>query len=241
MPVEPSLSLVVPAYDEARTIVSCLRSIRGYFEARAEAFEIIVVADGTDGTRELASGAAAGDERVQVIGSRERLGKGHAIRRGVELARGRRVGYVDADDKTPIEEYARIEPWLDRGYDVVIGTRHAAGVTIERPQRWYRRAGSAAFRAAVRTLGLSDLSDTQCGFKFFRGDVARHLFSRIRTDGYMFDVEVLALAHRAGYRVREVPIRWRDDGDSRLELIRGNARNLRDLIRIHRSVRRQAW
>jgi len=232
-----SVSLILPAYNEARTIAPVVRSVREYFESRGESFELIVVADGDDGTRELAAGATPNDGVVKVLDSPERLGKGHAIRRGAEVATGAVIGYADADDKTPIEEYELVAPWLRQGYDVVIGTRHAQGSRIEHAQRWYRQLGSVGFRAAVHALGLSDLSDTQCGFKFFRADVARDLFHHARIDGYMFDVEILALARLAGYRIREVPIRWRDDGDSRLELVRGNLRNLRDLMRIRRSVR----
>ena len=227
-----SVSLILPAYNEARTIAPVLRSVREYFESRGEVFELIVVADGDDGTRELAASATPGDGVVKVIGSAERLGKGHAIRRGAELATGAVIGYADADDKTPIEEYELVAPWLRQGYDVVIGTRHAQGSKIEHAQRWYRQVGSVGFRAAVHALGLSDLSDTQCGFKFFRGEVARDLFARQVIDGYMFDVEILYLAVRAGYRVREVGVRWRDDGDSRLDLVAGYWRNLRDVLGI---------
>lgn len=235
-PPQRSLSLILPAYEEGRTIAAQLRELHEFFAARGDPFELVVVADGTDATADEARRAAPGDGTVIVIESRDRLGKGHAIRRGAAIARYARIGYADADGKTPIAEYESVARWLDAGEDVVIGTRHAPGARIEREQRWYRRLGSRGFRALVRTAGLSDLSDTQCGFKFFRADVARALFARARTDGYMFDVEILALARRAGCSIREVPVRWRDDGDSRLELIRGNARNLRDLVRIHRAL-----
>lgn len=237
MPISPrSLSLILPAFEEERTIAAELRSLRAFFEAHGEPFELVVVADGNDATAEEARRATANDGTVVVIESRARRGKGHAIRRGAAVARYARIGYADADGKTPITEYDAVARWLDAGDVVVIGTRHAPGARIEREQRWYRRLGSRGFRALVHGLGLSDLSDTQCGFKFFRADVARALFAHSRIDGYMFDVEILALARRAGHRIREVPVRWRDDGDSRLELVRGNAANLRDLVRIRRAL-----
>ncbi len=148
-------------------------------------------------------------------------------------AKGGVVGFVDADYKTPIEEMEKLLPWLERGADVVIGSRGMADSRVEVPQPFYRRIGSRGFGVFMHlTVGLWGIRDTQCGFKFFRGDVARDLFARQRIDGYMFDVEMLYLAGRSGYRVKEVGIRWHDDGDSRLELVAGNWRNLLDVLRI---------
>ena len=227
------LSLVVPAYNEAGRIRQTLESMRSHLEARALDYEVIVAADGDDATREIVAEMARGDGRLTVLGSPERGGKGHGIRLGVARAHGRIVGFVDADDKTPIEEMDKMLPWLDQGFDLVIGSRGLADSRVEVPQAFYRRVGSRAFGVAMHLiLGLWDVRDTQCGFKFFRGDVARDLFARQRIDGYMFDVEILHLAHRSGYRVKEVGVRWRDDGDSRLDLVAGNWRNLVDLLRI---------
>ena len=168
-----------------------------------------------------------------MIGSAERGGKGRGIRNGVALARGQIIGFVDADYKTPIEELAEILPWFDRDYDIVIGSRGMAESRIEIPQPRYRQLGSRAFAIAMHlTIGLWDIRDTQCGFKFFRGAVAHDLFGRQQIDGYMFDVEVLHMAEQSGYRIKEVGVRWRDDGDSRLDLVAGNWRNMLDILRI---------
>jgi dolichyl-phosphate beta-glucosyltransferase len=227
------LSLVVPAYNEAGRIRGTLEAMRSHLAARGLAYEIIVAADGDDGTREIVAGISAGDGRLAVLGGPERCGKGRGVRLGVARARGRIVGFVDADDKTPIEEMDRLLPWLERGFDVVIGSRGMADSRVEVPQAAYRRVGSRAFGLAMHALlGLWNVRDTQCGFKFFRGDVAKDLFARQRIDGYMFDVEILHLANRSGYRIKEVGVRWRDDRDSRLDLVAGNGRNLVDLLRI---------
>jgi dolichyl-phosphate beta-glucosyltransferase len=230
---DPSLSIVVPAYNEAGSIGGTLAAMRTYLDVRSCAYEIIVSADGDDGTREAVAKLAADDPRLSVIGSTARGGKGRGVRNGVARARGAVVGFVDADAKTPIEELEKVLPWLDQGYDVAIGSRGLAESQIEVAQRLYRRLGSRAFGIVMHLLmGLPHVRDTQCGFKFFRGPVARDLFARQRIDGYMFDIEILHLAARAGYRVKEVGVRWRDDGDSRLDLLAGNARNLADLLRI---------
>lgn len=233
----PDITLILPAYNEAPTIGATVRETADYFEGRGLGFEIIVAADGNDGTREIVREMARGDERLRVLGEERRRGKGIAIREAVAIAGGRWIGYMDADNKVPIEEFAKIEPHLEAGCDLVAGSRALPESRIERRQPWYRRLGSVGFHLFMQAVvGLPGISDSQCGFKFFQGAVARHLFSCQKIDGYMFDVEILALAQRFGYRIVQVPIRWRDDGDSRLELVRGNLRNVIDIFRIRRSL-----
>jgi dolichyl-phosphate beta-glucosyltransferase len=158
---------------------------------------------------------------------------GHGVRRGMRLASGEVVGFADADNKTPIEELAKLLPWLGRGFALAIGSRALAESQVEIKQPLYRQLGSRGFALAMHAIvGLRHIHDTQCGFKFFTDDAAREIFARTRIDGYMCDVEILWLAERLGYRVKEVGVRWRDDGDSRLELVRGNTRNLIELLRI---------
>lgn len=229
----PDLSLILPAYNEVRRIADTIAEARAYFQGRGLGVEIIVAADGTDGTRELAAGMAGPDAAITVIGSAERRGKGLGVRQAVALARGEIVGFSDADNKTPITEFDKVKPLLDAGYDLVIGSRRSDGSLIERAQPLHRRLGSRGFGWLIRAVvGLRDIPDTQCGFKFFRQSVARDLFGRQTIDGYLFDIELLYLARRTGYRIAQVPVRWRDDGDSRLALLSGNVRNLIDLARI---------
>ncbi len=227
------LSLIIPAYNEAGSIERTLDGIQRYLDPQRYSYEIIVAADGDDGTRELVGRRAARDTRLRVIGQVERGGKGRGIRNAVALAGGSFIGFLDADDKTPIDELDKCWPWFAQGYDIVIGSRGLEDSRIEVAQPWYRRLGAQGFGVVMHGLvGLRSIVDTQCGFKFFRSDVARDLFRRQRIDGYMFDVEVLYLAEQRGYRVRQVGVRWRDDGDSRLRLLTGNCRNLLDLLRI---------
>jgi dolichyl-phosphate beta-glucosyltransferase len=229
----PYLSVIVPAYNEVRIIGSTLRAMQAYLNQQDYHYEIIVAADGNDGTRELATQLARSDARLQVMGSADRGGKGRGIRQAVERARGEIVGFIDADYKTPIEEIEKILPWFDKNYDLVFGSRGLAQSLIENPQKWYRRIGSQGFKVAMHIIvGLWSVVDTQCGFKFYKNSVARDLFSRMRIDGYMFDVDLLYLAKKTGYRMHEVGIRWRDDGDSRLALVSGNWQNMIDLFRI---------
>jgi len=228
-----SISLIIPAYNEVKRIAQTIDEARDFFARRAQTCEIIVSADGADGTRELVAAMATHDPRLIVMGNVERRGKGCGIRHAVARARGGIIGFVDADNKTPIDEYAKFEPYLRDGCDVVIGSRGLRDSRIERAQPFHRRVGSKGFAIFMHTVvGLHDIVDTQCGFKFFRRDVARDLFARQKIDGYMFDVEILYLAQKTGYRIAQVPVRWRDDGDSRLVLFSGNVRNALDVFRI---------
>lgn len=228
----PHISLIFPAYNEVRRIAETVREAKAYFESRQFSYEIIVSADGTDGTREVIADMAKTDSTLRVIGSAERRGKGYGIRQAIPLTSGTYVGFADADNKTPITEFDKVEPLLSQ-YDIVIGSRGLSESAIEQAQPFYRQIGSKGFGIYMRAItGLTDIKDTQCGFKFFRRPVAVDLFSRQRVDGYMYDVEILYLARKTGYTIGQVPIRWRDDHDSRLQLLSGNIRNALDVLSI---------
>ena len=217
------VSLILPAYNEARTITATIGETAQYFRSRGLSYEMIVAADGDDGTRDLARETAARGEPVRVIGNKERLGKGRGVREAAALARGDIVGYADADNKVPIAEFDKVRPWLD-SHEVVIGSRAMRESQIERRQPLYRQLGGKGFGIFMHAVvGLEGITDTQCGFKFFTRAAAKEIFRRQRIDGYMFDVEILVLAGR---------LRWRDDGDSRLALVSGNLRNMADIFRI---------
>jgi len=229
------LSIIIPAYNESATIASTLRQVRQYLESRGFQYQVIVSADGTDGTREAAAKFAAGDPRISVIGSADRGGKGRGVRNGILQSSGDIVGFIDADYKTPIEELDKLLPWFDRDFDVVIGSRKVADAQVCMSQPVYRRLGSRVFHCVIQGLiGLSGIRDTQCGFKFFTRAAAQQIFRLQRIDGYMFDVEILRLAKLLNLRVKEAGIRWRDDGDSRYDPIVGTFRNARELLRIRR-------
>lgn len=233
MPDEIDLTLILPAYNERASIGATIGQAFGYFASRGIQAEIIVAADGDDGTRELVGQMVSGNPLLRAIGHEKRLGKGRGVREAVLIARGRRIGYADADNKVPFDEYDKIRPELERGFEVVTGSRGLAESNIERAQPWYRRVGSKGFGIFMHAVvGLAEVRDSQCGFKFFPREIALRLFTAQRIDGYMFDVEILALAERFGYRIKEVPIRWRDDADSRLQLLSGNIRNVIDIFKI---------
>lgn len=233
----PDVSLILPAYNESQTIVNTIREAHRYFQSRGLTSQIIVAADGNDGTREKARELTAEVPGIVVLGSAQRSGKGRGIRLGVEQATGEIIGFADADNKVPIDEFDKFLPLLRGKADFVIGTRARGKATIERPQPLYRQVGGRAFYLVMQFLiGLPGVADTQCGFKFFRHRLAKAVFANQTIDGYMYDVEIIALALRMGAVLEQVPIRWRDDADSRLDLVAGNIRNMQDIFRIRRRM-----
>ncbi|HEU0120189.1 MAG TPA: dolichyl-phosphate beta-glucosyltransferase [Bryobacteraceae bacterium] len=234
---ELDISLILPAYNEAATIVNTIRESHRYFESRGIRSQIIVSADGNDGTREKSRELAGEIPGLIVLGSTQRSGKGRGIRLGVEKAGGQIIGFADADNKVPINEFDKFLPLLREGADLVIGSRAIDSSKIEKAQPLYRQIGSRGFYFFVQTVvGLPGVTDSQCGFKFFRHELAKTVFARQTIDGYMYDVEILAMALRMGARLEQVPVRWRDDADSRLDLVAGNIQNVKDIFRIRKSL-----
>ena len=214
---EPALSVVVPALNEEDRLPRTLERIVSHLSRRREGYELVVVDDGSrDRTAERAQAAGA-----TVLRNETNRGKGYAVRRGMLAARGARRLMTDADLSTPIEELDRLCARMDEGHDVVIGSRALPGSRIEVRQPWYRENMGRFFNLFVRALAVPGVTDTQCGFKLFSGAAARDVFSAARLDGFSFDVEVLFLARRKGYRIAEVPVIWRNDAATRVSLLRG--------------------
>lgn len=240
------LSIVIPAYNERRRLGSSLERIRDYARRSETRIEIVVVDDGsTDGTAELVRKVAEADDtlaRVSVLVNAINRGKGFSVRRGMLQARGDVVLMCDADESAPIEQVDVLWRWLDRGFEVVIGSRDAPDAVLDPPQPILRRWMAWTFRFIRRGVLLRRFSDTQCGFKLFRADAAREIFTRQTIDGWLFDCEVLGLAERLGYRIKELGITWGAHPDSRVRPIRDGLRALRDLLVLRRRLSRpESW
>ena len=227
------LSLVVPAYDESARISDSLRAMGSYLADQPYDAEIVVVDDGSrDGTagvvREIASGVSV---PLRVLRYARNRGKGAALKVGFAAAIGDVILFSDADLSTPIEEIAPLLARIEDGADLVIGSRHMRGSAVEQRQPWYRTAMGSVFTLIVRAT-IADVSDATCGFKAYRAEVGRDLFSRLRVYDWSFDAELLYLARRAGYRLDEVPVRWADRAGTRVRLLRDSASSLVGIARI---------
>lgn len=235
------LSVVIPAYNEARRLGPTLDRVTAYLRERGGEHEVLVVDDGsTDGTASLVTTHPA--PSVRLVRQPENRGKGAALRRGVLESRGRRVLLCDADLSTPIEDLERLERRLAAGAALAIGSRGVIESDVSVRQPLYRELMGKTFNRIIRLLGVRGLRDTQCGFKLLDGEVARRLFAELRTSGFAFDVELLWLATRHGYRIEEVGVRWVDSPDSRVHPLFDAAAMLRDVLVMrwrHRRWRRR--
>ncbi|HET7011486.1 MAG TPA: dolichyl-phosphate beta-glucosyltransferase [Anaerolineales bacterium] len=230
----PFLSVIVPAHNEERRLPSSLARIRSFLAAQAYESELIVVDSGsTDGTAAVARRHAADSHGLRLF--QEALpGKGRAVRRGMLEARGDYRFICDADLSMPIEELPRFLPPAQPSADIAIGSREASGAR-RYGEPAYRHWIGRVFNATVRLLAIPDFQDTQCGFKCLRAGPAEDLFSVQRMDGWSFDVEMLYIALRRGYRIVEIPIPWYFEPGSRVRIVQDSFHMLIDLFRIRRN------
>jgi dolichyl-phosphate beta-glucosyltransferase len=234
-PTPVFLSVVIPAWNEEKRIGASLQAIVSYLSAKPFAAEVIVVDDGsTDRTSEVTRRALEGRVRHRVIRLEANQGKGYAVRSGVLASAGEVILFTDADLSTPIEELDKFLARLDEGFDVVIGSRALPGCEIRVRQARPREAMGRFFNRLVRLFVMDGCLDTQCGFKIFRRAAAKELFSRLQTQGFAFDVELLVLARKSGYRVAEIPVVWCNFEPSRVRMVRSSWQMLKELIRIRR-------
>jgi dolichyl-phosphate beta-glucosyltransferase len=205
----PRWSVVIPAFNEARRLPLYLNEVVAYFEDRHEPYEVLVVDDGgTDGTSDVVTAMAREHPTVRGLRNERNAGKGAAVRRGMLAAAGRYRLFTDADGSTPIAELERLEEALAAGADVAIGSRALTDPGVSVVARPHRVLAGKLFAWTVRRLGLSGIADSQCGFKVFSDVAAEDLFGRLRTRGFGFDVELLLMAQRSGYRVAEIAVNW---------------------------------
>jgi len=230
-PKHRSLSIVIPAYNEANRIGGSLHKIAGYFAGRPDLCEVIVVDDGSqDGTAQVIQSLAEAHPWVRLLRNPTNTGKGAVVQRGVLCAHGEKIAFCDADLSAPIEELDQLLACLDGVYDIAIGSRVHTAPDNRVQRRVQRRLMASAFNLLVRALLVHRIVDTQCGLKAFKRPVALDLFSQQSIPGFAFDVELLWRAQRSGYRIAEVPISWVADAESRIRPLRDSLTMARDVV-----------
>lgn len=217
------LSIVVPVYNEEKTIEKALDEIISYTKNA----EIIVVNDGSEDSTVKKVKAY---KQVVLISQPKNMGKGAAVRRGMLEAKGDFILFLDADMSTPINQ---LKQCLKEKTDVVIGSRALKDSVISVHQPFYREILGKTFNKLVQLFAVPGIWDTQCGFKLFSKKAAKEIFSRARLNGFSFDVEALYLARRLGFKIREVPVVWIDNPDSTVHPVKDSLRMFRDIFRIH--------
>ena len=231
------MSIVIPAHNEESRLPRTLGQIFSFLEDQSYSSEVVIVENGSsDRTLELAHEFASRHSNLIVIHEEQR-GKGNAIRRGMLEAHGEYRFICDADLSMPIDEVQKFIPPALTDFDLAIGSREAPGaIRFNEPP--YRHFGGRAINLVIRLLILPGLNDTQCGFKCFRAETAQNLFRQQTLTGWSFDIELLYLARRKGLRIKEIPIQWYFDADSKVNAIRDALHMISDIFRIHMNALR---
>ncbi len=229
------LSIIIPAYNEEKRIGRTLETVESFLALSPYEAEIIVANDGSkDATADVVRRVSP---RARIVGGEKNEGKGFAVRRGMLAAKGDWRLFMDADGSTSITELPALLLLAEKGNDVVIGSRRSAGAKISVRQDFFRSAGGFLFRFFAQLLVPLPVRDSQNGFKLFSAKAAEAIFPQQSIAGWVFDIEVLALARKLSFSIAEAPIEWRNDAESRLGL-RGMITSLRDLFRIRRTLKK---
>ncbi len=235
------LSVIVPAYNEASRLPASLEKITAFLSSQPYTSEILVVDDGSkDETCELAEKLLKNFPH-RVLKNPGNRGKGYSVRSGMLEASGKYLLFTDADLSTPIEEAEKFLKYLESNCDVVIGSRAVDRSQVKVRQNFLRETMGKVFNLFARLLTFRGVKDSQCGFKAFKKNAARDLFSRQTLEGFGFDVEIVYLTQKLGYKMLETPVVWRNSAQSKVNIVSDSLNMFLDLIRIrwaHRSLKK---
>ena len=229
------LSIVIPVYNEEKRMHVSLSKVVDYVKKNgiSDNSEIIVVNDGSlDNTVSVINQFKEDYNFIKLVDYKDNKGKGYAVKKGVLSAKGDYILFMDADLSTPLEEINKVIQFLDMSYDLSIGSRGLKDSKIIIRQPIYRRAMGKIFNLTVRLLLIKKIRDTQCGFKCFKKEIAREIFNQTKISGFCFDVEVLYIAQRKGYRIKEIPVKWYDFPDSKVGIFKDSLKMLIEIFKI---------
>ena len=230
---EVYLSVIVPAYNEEKRLPETLREIDDYLRKQNFESEIIVVSDGSkDRTVEVSKNLISEIKNLRVIEFKENRGKGFGVKEGMMGALGKFRLFTDADNSTPIAQIEKMWPWFEKGYDIVIGSRDIKGAILDPPQPFFRRFTGEVFKYLRKIIvDLWSIEDSQCGFKCFSKRVAEDIFPKCKISRFAFDPEILLIAKKLRYKIKETPIYWKNDLQSKVKF-KSMVKMLIDLFKI---------
>jgi dolichyl-phosphate beta-glucosyltransferase len=231
---EVYLSVIIPAYNEENRLPRTLEAIDDYLRKQSYNYEILVVNDGSrDKTASIVRECASIVKNLRLIDNKMNQGKGAVVRQGLMAAKGEYRLFTDADNSTSIDQIERMWSEFQNGYDIVIGSRDVKGAVLDPPQPWLRHIilgeGFKAMRKII--VGLWRIQDTQCGFKCFRKEAAEKILPKCRINRWAFDSEILVIARKLGYKIKEVPVLWKNDPESKVKF-KGMVKMAIDLLKI---------
>jgi len=238
------LSIVIPAFNESKKIASDVDAAAEFLSAQHLTGEVIIVDDGSeDTTSQIAKNTKVpSGVTLNVIRYEYHRGKGYAVRTGIKASSGQFVMFADSGSCVPYENALRGLEFIRKGFcDIAHGSRKMPDCHIEKNQNLYRRICAKLFHGfVIHYMGISsEYTDTQCGFKVYQGDVGRRLYSKAFTDGFAFDIEIIIRAQKEGYKIKEFPLDWSCDRDSRLSPGRSLYKILKELITIKRMLSKE--
>ena len=227
------LSVIIPAYNEEKRLPQTLREIDEYLRKQNFESEIIVVSDGSkDRTVEVTKNLMSKIKNLRVIEFKENRGKGFGVKEGMLSALGNFRLFTDADNSTPINQIEKIWPEFEAGYDIVIGSRDIKGAILDPPQPLFRRFTGEVFKYLRKMIvDLWGIEDSQCGFKCLTKKAAEDIFPKCKINRFAFDPEILLIGKKMGYKIKEIPIYWKNDLQSKVKL-KSMIKMLIDLFKI---------
>jgi len=227
------LSVIIPAYNEEKSIAKTLLEVDKYLKQQSYQYEILVISDGSkDKTADLVREMQPQVANLKLIDNKENHGKGFVVRQAMLVASGDYRLFTDADNSTTIEQVGKLLPYFKQGFDIVIGSRDVKGAVISNPQPWYRIIFGEVFNLLVQFIvGLWGVWDSQCGFKALTAEAAKDILPKCKIDRWAFDPEILIIGKKMGYKIKEVPIIWANNPNSRVK-IRSTVKMGLDLIKI---------
>ena len=227
------ISIIIPAFNEEKRIFKSLEIVDSYLASKKLSYEIIVVDDGSrDNTLNLVKDFCKLNSRASYLTYKKNMGKGYAVRNGVEKSEGELILFSDADLSTPIEEMEKLTAIIKDSFDIAIASRALSDSQILVSQPFYRKTMGKIFNVFVRLFIFNGIKDTQCGFKCFKKYAAKEIFRRCRINGFSFDVEALLIAKRLGFKIKDIPVKWINSPGSRVHPVKHSLSMIKELLQI---------